>query len=256
MFESRSSTHPVIGSAPPASVRTQGSEPVRPYPRCVTTFALCHGAWHGAWCWDRLVDELAARGHDAITMDLPVDDAAATFEDCADVVVAAMADASEDAVLVGHSLAGMILPMVAARRGVGLMVFLCAVVPKLGGMAWATSVSWETTTWSGRGSRRRDGFPFVRRSPGYLLRRLFDRGCCLGLRASPPAAEHCAVGSALPAACVARDARGSNRVRRRPRKSMPATRMMHSGSDSASSRSRWAATTRRSCPGPLPSPTS
>ena len=119
-----------------AAKGTQGSEPVRPYPRCVTTFALCHGAWHGAWCWDRLVEELAARGHDAITMDLPVDDATATFEDYADVVVAAMADAPEDAVLVGHSLAGMILPMVAARRAVGLMVFLCAVVPKLGGMPW------------------------------------------------------------------------------------------------------------------------
>lgn len=69
-------------------------------------------------------------------MDLPVDDATATFEAYADVVVAAMADAPEDAVLVGHSLAGMILPMVAARRAVGLMVFLCAVVPKLGGMPW------------------------------------------------------------------------------------------------------------------------
>lgn len=68
--------------------------------------------------------------------DLPVDDATATFEDYADVVVAAMADAPEDAVLVGHSLAGMILPMVAARRAVGLMVFVCAVVPKLGGMPW------------------------------------------------------------------------------------------------------------------------
>jgi hypothetical protein len=29
----------------------------------MATFGLVHGAWHGAWCWDRLVPELEARGH-------------------------------------------------------------------------------------------------------------------------------------------------------------------------------------------------
>ena len=28
----------------------------------MTTFALVHGAWHGAWCWDRLVPERADDG--------------------------------------------------------------------------------------------------------------------------------------------------------------------------------------------------
>ena len=27
------------------------------------TFLLIHGAWHGGWCWRRVVDLLAARGH-------------------------------------------------------------------------------------------------------------------------------------------------------------------------------------------------
>jgi pimeloyl-ACP methyl ester carboxylesterase len=96
----------------------------------VTTFALVHGAWHGAWCWERVVPELAARGHRAITMDLPCEDPTATFSTYADVVCDAVGD--EDIVLVGHSLAGLTIPLVAARRPVTRLVFLCALVPQPG----------------------------------------------------------------------------------------------------------------------------
>lgn len=104
----------------------------------MSTFVLVHGAWHGAWCWERLMPELAARGHRTVTMDLPVDDAAATFTTYADAVVAAMdaAGTGPDTVVVGHSLGGMVLPLVAARRAVGRLVFLCAVVPSLTGRPW------------------------------------------------------------------------------------------------------------------------
>ena len=44
----------------------------------MTTFALIHGAWHGAWCWERLAAELERRGHRAVAVDLPCDDPAAT----------------------------------------------------------------------------------------------------------------------------------------------------------------------------------
>jgi pimeloyl-ACP methyl ester carboxylesterase len=109
---------------------------VRAYFEVVATFVLVHGAWHGAWCWDRLAPELGARGHTVISPDLPFDDGTATFEDCAAVVVSAMADVPGDAVLVGHSLGGMVLPVVAARRPVGLITFLCAVIPNPNGMPW------------------------------------------------------------------------------------------------------------------------
>jgi len=36
----------------------------------VTTFGLIHGAWHGAWCWERLIPELERRGHRAVAVDL------------------------------------------------------------------------------------------------------------------------------------------------------------------------------------------
>ncbi|MCW2620092.1 MAG: putative hydrolase or acyltransferase of alpha/beta superfamily, partial [Modestobacter sp.] len=30
----------------------------------MSTFVLVHGAWHGGWCWDRVVPLLRAAGHE------------------------------------------------------------------------------------------------------------------------------------------------------------------------------------------------
>jgi hypothetical protein len=96
----------------------------------MATFALVHGAWHGAWCWDRLRPELEDRGHQVIAMDLPSDDPAAGFDDYAGVVSAALAtDGATDVVLVGHSTAGLTIPLVASRQPVDRLVYLCALVP-------------------------------------------------------------------------------------------------------------------------------
>jgi pimeloyl-ACP methyl ester carboxylesterase len=94
----------------------------------MATFALVHGAWHGAWCWERLVPELEARGHRVVAMDLPSEDPDATFSEYADVVVAALADDDSEVVVVGHSLAGHTIPIVAARRPVRRLVYLCGLI--------------------------------------------------------------------------------------------------------------------------------
>jgi len=95
----------------------------------VASFMLVHGAWHGAWCWERLVPELEALGHRSLTVDLPSDDPTATFETYADVVIEALGDEDDQVVLVGHSLAGMTIPLVAARRPLRSLVYLCGLVP-------------------------------------------------------------------------------------------------------------------------------
>ncbi|WP_319453570.1 MULTISPECIES: alpha/beta fold hydrolase [unclassified Mycobacterium] len=97
----------------------------------MTTFALAHGAFHGAWCWELLTPLLQDAGHDVVAVDMPFDDGAASFEDCADVVCAALQE-HDDVVLVGHSFAGCVIPLVAARRPLKHLVYLCAVVPALG----------------------------------------------------------------------------------------------------------------------------
>src|SRR5688572_33286323 len=80
-----------------------------------TTFTLIHGAWHGAWCWEPLVAELEGRGHRAMAVDLPCDDPTVTTIDNATQVVEALGDADE-VVVVGHSLGGIVAPVVAQLR--------------------------------------------------------------------------------------------------------------------------------------------
>ena len=98
----------------------------------MTTFALLHGAWHGAWCWDRLIPELERRGHRAVAVDLPCDDPAATTMDNAKLVADALADAGDDVVVVGHSLGGIIAAVVPLLRPVRKVVFLAALIPRPG----------------------------------------------------------------------------------------------------------------------------
>jgi pimeloyl-ACP methyl ester carboxylesterase len=100
------------------------------------TFALIHGAWHGGWCWERLAPRLHARGFASVAVDLPIEDGTATFDTYATVVIDAVASTAGRVVLVGHSLGGMIMPLVAVRRSVHAMVFVCGLVPKLGGSPW------------------------------------------------------------------------------------------------------------------------
>ena len=80
----------------------------------MTTFALVHGAWHGAACWARVVPELERRGHHAVAMDLPCDDPRAGVREYGDAVLAALHGAGDDVVVVGHSLGGLTIPVVAA----------------------------------------------------------------------------------------------------------------------------------------------
>ena len=94
----------------------------------MTTFALVHGAWHDASCWQQLSPALQAAGHDVVVVDLPSDDPSASFSDYADVVVRSLEGVTDDVVLVGHSLAGHTIPLVAARRPVRRLVYLCALV--------------------------------------------------------------------------------------------------------------------------------
>jgi len=67
-----------------------------------------------------------------VAMDLPCDDGSASFDTYADVVCDALKGRDDDVVLVGHSLAGMTIPLVAVRRPVRHLVYLCATIPDIG----------------------------------------------------------------------------------------------------------------------------
>jgi pimeloyl-ACP methyl ester carboxylesterase len=96
----------------------------------MTDFIFVHGGLHDGWCWHLVREELERLGHRTWAPDLPVDDPTAGASRYADVVCEACRDADEDAVVVGHSLGGLTIPLVAQRRPVGRLVFLAASVPE------------------------------------------------------------------------------------------------------------------------------
>jgi pimeloyl-ACP methyl ester carboxylesterase len=100
----------------------------------MTTFALVHGAWHGAWCWERVAPLLQAEGHTTVAVDLPTEDASAGVAEYARVVLDALAPVGLDerVVLVGHSAGGLTLPVVAAQRPVARLAFVSALLPSVG----------------------------------------------------------------------------------------------------------------------------
>lgn len=105
-------------------------------------FALVHGMSHGAWCWDEVASRLVRRGHRVIAVDLPGHGRRAHEWRRASVSTYARAVADALALagisrgtVVGHSMAGVVIPKVAelASARVAHLVFLAAVVPPHGG---------------------------------------------------------------------------------------------------------------------------
>lgn len=102
----------------------------------MTLFALLHGGLHRGSSWDLVAAELRECAHHVVQPDIPVDeDAAGAFEwaRCAiGAIDAATREVDVDVVVVGHSIAGLCLPVVAANRPVRRMVFLAALIPTPG----------------------------------------------------------------------------------------------------------------------------
>lgn len=111
-------------------------------------FVLVHGAWHGGWCWRRVVDALHAQGHRAHALTLTGLGERAhllspqiTLEThIADVMRAIEAEEFGPVVLAVHSYAGMLGTAVADRMAARLkhLVYVDAVVPRPG-------ESWSST---------------------------------------------------------------------------------------------------------------
>lgn len=93
--------------------------------------ALVHGAYHGAWCWEFLRPELERLGHRVITVDLPITDPTLGAEQYAQSIEDAL-DPTSEPMLVGHSMAGLVIPFVATRRPIKRLVFLAAFLPTPG----------------------------------------------------------------------------------------------------------------------------
>lgn len=118
-------------------------------------FVLVHGAWHGAWCWKKILPGLWQAGHRAFAVTLSgvgerahqlspdiglrthIDDVAAVIE----------AEELQQAIVVGHSYGGMVITGVADRMAdrIARLVYLDAVVPQPG-ESWSSAHPAQTQT--------------------------------------------------------------------------------------------------------------
>src|SRR2546423_15300011 len=82
----------------------------------VLSVVLVHGAWHGAWCWERVIPGLAGAGVRVEALDLPGHGSSPEpfgdlHGDATKVrqVLDELGDRGERAVLVGHSYGGAVI---------------------------------------------------------------------------------------------------------------------------------------------------
>ena len=78
-----------------------------------TRLLLVHGAFHGAWCWDRLTPELERLGVHYQTLDLPF----TSPDDDVGAVRSAIDNSDENVAVLGHSFGGAVVSAAAADGG-------------------------------------------------------------------------------------------------------------------------------------------
>jgi pimeloyl-ACP methyl ester carboxylesterase len=88
----------------------------------MSTYLLVHGAWHGGWCWYKVVSRLEKLGHTVIAPDLPSLGCDKTPVNRVSLALwrdflCELIDAQpEPVILVGHSRGGIVISEVAEHR--------------------------------------------------------------------------------------------------------------------------------------------
>ncbi len=106
----------------------------------MATYLLIHGAWHGGWCWRRVVPVLESKGHKALAPDLPghggdkTPTALVTLKSYADRICEIAAKQSEPVILAGHSMGGIAITQAAENcpEKIRALAYVCAFLPRNG----------------------------------------------------------------------------------------------------------------------------
>jgi len=106
----------------------------------MSTYVLVHGAYHGAWCYTKLVPLLKDAGHIVIAVDLPGHGKnptpihQVTLSNYVNHVCQIIDSQPGPVILVGHSLGGITISQTAEQRSnkIKYLVYLTAMMPKNG----------------------------------------------------------------------------------------------------------------------------
>jgi len=118
-------------------------------------FLFIHGAWHGAWCWNRVIETLAKQ-HEVYATDLPGH--GELFQPCQPLhlsdyvnhIIDFIEQSSVPVSLVGHSFAGFVISQVASLRPTKIqeLIYINALIPKTGESFFSLSQSLKSTNLS------------------------------------------------------------------------------------------------------------
>jgi pimeloyl-ACP methyl ester carboxylesterase len=111
------------------------------------TFILVAGAWHGAWCWQRLTPLLEAAGHRVLTPELPgtgaspTNPAQASLDSWARLIAELVSAQPEPVVLLGHSRGGAVISRAAqmTQQNLRHLVYVAAYLLPAGGSVAAAA---------------------------------------------------------------------------------------------------------------------
>ena len=106
----------------------------------MASYLLIHGSWHGAWCWEKVIPLLEHACHCVYAPDLPGHGKdktplkAITLDSYVECVSRLLTDMQEPVILVGHSMAGIIISQVAELfpEKIKCLVYVTAFLPKDG----------------------------------------------------------------------------------------------------------------------------
>lgn len=99
------------------------------------TVVLVHGAFGGSWVWQKVIEQLEARGLDAVAVDLPTCNCEAPTVDASDDaqhVRSVVEGIDGPVVLVGNSYGGVVISGVTGAGNVKRLVYLAAGMPQAG----------------------------------------------------------------------------------------------------------------------------
>ncbi len=96
-------------------------------------FVLVHGTTQSPAAWERVSASLAARGHRAFAVDLPVDQPDLLADDYARIAAGQVADDVREPVVVAHSGGGLVATALGRRLRARHLVWLAAVIPDFAG---------------------------------------------------------------------------------------------------------------------------
>lgn len=147
---------PLSGAGP---LVAPGPSETQPQAANKATFVLVHPAWHGAWCWKKVIPLLRARGHDVHAPTLTglgerahlAHPMVGLETHVQDVVNVLEYEDLRNVILVGHSNGGTLITAVADRvpDRLGHLVYLDAFVPE-DGQATIDLITFPRQAWEAR----------------------------------------------------------------------------------------------------------